>query len=98
MLVLARSARVRRERTRRSSSRGCRCSALALDLDPPTTPEVEALAPQFRRAKLHETVIAFLRALLPEPSILRIEDAHYLDEASADLLAALARELPALPG
>jgi class 3 adenylate cyclase/tetratricopeptide (TPR) repeat protein len=71
--------------------------ALALDVDPPITPEVEALAPEFRRAKLHETVIAFLRAMVKEPAVIRIEDAHHLDEASGDLLAALARELDGAP-
>ena len=70
---------------------------IALDIDPPVTPEVEALAPQFRRAKLHATVIAFLQALLPGTAILRIDDAHFLDEASTDLLAAISRELAELP-
>ncbi len=71
--------------------------ALVLDLDPPLTPEVQALAPEFRRARLHEVVIAFLRALLPGPAVLRIDDGQHLDEASADLLTALARELHAVP-
>jgi predicted ATPase len=71
--------------------------ALVLDLDPPLTPEVEALAPEFRRARLHEVVIAFLRALLPDLAVMRIDDGQYLDEASADLLTALARELDGVP-
>ena len=65
--------------------------AVPLDLDPPSTPEVDALAPEFRRARLHESVIAFLRALLTRPTLIECDDAQYLDEASADLFAAVAR-------
>lgn len=53
------------------------------------TPEVAELAPAFRAARLHEVVLAFLRARLSEPTLLEVEDAHHMDVASADLFAAL---------
>ncbi len=71
--------------------------AIPLDLDPPSTHEVAALAPEFRRARLHQTVVAFLRALLDRPTLIQLDDAQYLDEASADLLAAVAREIGTAP-
>jgi class 3 adenylate cyclase/tetratricopeptide (TPR) repeat protein len=50
------------------------------------TPEAEQLAAPFRRRRLNETVDGFLTRLLLMPTLLVIEDAHWLDEASADLL------------
>ncbi len=38
-------------------------------------------------------VIAFLRALLDRPTLIECDDAQYLDEASAELFAAIAREV-----
>ncbi len=67
--------------------------AVPFDVDPPRTPEVDALAPEFRRARLHETIVAFLRALLDGPTMVVCDDAQYLDEASADLFAAVASEI-----
>jgi class 3 adenylate cyclase/tetratricopeptide (TPR) repeat protein len=67
--------------------------AVPFDVDPPSTPEADALAPEFRRARLHETVIAFLRALLDGQTLIVCDDAQYLDEASADLFAAVASEI-----
>ncbi len=71
--------------------------AIPFDVDVPATLEVEMLAPEFRRPKLHEAVIRFLRGQLREPVLIEVEDAHLMDEASADLLGALARELEHAP-
>ncbi len=71
--------------------------ALSLDVDPPTTPEVEALAPEFRRARLHEAMILFLRALTSGPTLVVISGGQHIDEASADLLAAITREIETVP-
>jgi class 3 adenylate cyclase/tetratricopeptide (TPR) repeat protein len=59
--------------------------AFGLDLAP--TPEVAMLAERNRRARLHETVLALLRALFDERLLIEIENAHHMDEASAELLA-----------
>jgi len=71
--------------------------AVPLDVDPPSTPEVDALAAEFRRSRLHDTVVAFLRALLDQPTVIECDDAQYLDEASAELFAAVAREVGGTP-
>jgi class 3 adenylate cyclase/tetratricopeptide (TPR) repeat protein len=69
---------------------------LAIVVDAPceSTAEVDALAPEHRMAKLQETVIQFLRPALAVPTQVQIEHAHLMDQASAALLEAFARELP----
>ena len=71
--------------------------AIPAGVDMPPTPEVEAIAPEFRTAALHEVTVRFLRAHLLHPTLLEIEDAHLMDEASAALLHAIVRMLPGLP-
>jgi class 3 adenylate cyclase len=71
--------------------------ALALDVRAPATPEVEQLAPDFRGPKLQEVVLRFLRRQLPAWVLIELEDAHFMDHASAELLHALEDQLPALP-
>ena len=60
--------------------------ALPLDVEVLPTPEVLELQPAFRRARLHGVVEEFLRSLLPDPTLLLIEDVHWIDEASSELL------------
>ncbi len=63
-----------------------------LGLDLPDTPETAALGERFIRDRLAEVAIRFLGTVLSgAPSIFLIEDVHYLDEASHDLLLRLAR-------
>ena len=71
--------------------------AIAAGAAAPSTPEFEQLAPDFRAAKLHEVVLRFLRRQLPGWALIEVEDAHFMDEASAQLILALSRELPLLP-
>ena len=59
-----------------------------------STPEVDMLAEENRRAKLHEAVERFLGAMMPGPAFVEIENAHHMDEASADLLKFLVGTLP----
>ena len=66
----------------------------ALDLEIAPSPEVEMLAEEHRRAKLHESVGAFLAAAMSGPTIVEIDDAHHMDEASVDLLGYLVEKLP----
>ncbi len=66
--------------------------ATAADAEMEPTPEVAALGVEFRRPRLHEAVIDFLRAIRTEPTLFAFEDAHLMDEASADLLAAIATD------
>ena len=71
--------------------------AIPFGVDLPPTPEVQMLAEKNRRPKLHEVVGRFLAALMPDPQLVEIEDAHHMDGASAELLAYLTRELAARP-
>jgi class 3 adenylate cyclase/tetratricopeptide (TPR) repeat protein len=71
--------------------------AVAFDVDAPVTPEVEALAPQFRTARLRDVVVRLLERLLAGPTLIEIEDAHHMDHASADLLAAVAEQVGGAP-
>ena len=71
--------------------------AIAFGVEIAPTPEVEMLAEGNRRAKLHETVGRFLEAVVPEQLLVEIENAHHMDEASAELLAYLTGEIGARP-
>jgi class 3 adenylate cyclase len=67
--------------------------AIPFGADLAPTPAVAALASGFRRSRLHQVVLRFLRLLLPDATIIEVEDAHQMDAASADLMTALAAEL-----
>lgn len=57
---------------------------LGLELDP--SPEVEALDARFRAIRTHVVAADFLDALLPGPTLLVVDDAQWLDDASGGLL------------
>jgi class 3 adenylate cyclase/tetratricopeptide (TPR) repeat protein len=63
--------------------------AVAFGLNVEPTPEVQMLTDKNRRAKLHEAVGRFLEVMLPGPAFVEIENAHHMDEASAELLGSL---------
>jgi class 3 adenylate cyclase/tetratricopeptide (TPR) repeat protein len=71
--------------------------AIVADVDVPPTPEVEDLDAEFRRAKLDEVTIDYLSRVVSQPTLVVIEDAHWMDEASADLLRAVAGKIADLP-
>jgi class 3 adenylate cyclase/tetratricopeptide (TPR) repeat protein len=71
--------------------------AIPFGVEVPPTPEVEMLAEKNRRTKLHEAVGRFLVAMMPDPQLIEIEDAHHMDAASAELFSYLTRELAARP-
>jgi tetratricopeptide (TPR) repeat protein len=64
--------------------------ATPLDVDIPPSKEVEQLDDRFRRTRLEETVDALLAAVLDQQAILLVEDTHWADDASRDLLSRLA--------
>ena len=66
--------------------------AVPFDAEVPPTPEVDELDPQFRRDRLHECVGTLLTRVLLMPTLLVIEDGHWIDDASRDLLHSLTRE------
>jgi class 3 adenylate cyclase/tetratricopeptide (TPR) repeat protein len=63
--------------------------ALPLHLTVPSTPEVDSLEDQFRKTRLEEVVQELLGLGLLAPTILIFEDAHWMDDASRDLLGVL---------
>ena len=71
--------------------------AATLGVELPDTPAVAALAPAFRADRLHDAVVRFLAASLPDATVLVIEHAHDMDAASAALLGAVLEALPAQP-
>lgn len=54
------------------------------------TAETKAIEPRFRRDRLADLVINVLGRLLTTPTVLLVEDAQWMDEASAHLLARVA--------
>lgn len=67
--------------------------AIAVGAEAPSTREVDQLAPEFRATKLHEVVMAFLEPSLAVATLVLVEHAHLMDEASARLLDALTGRL-----
>jgi class 3 adenylate cyclase/tetratricopeptide (TPR) repeat protein len=71
--------------------------ALPLDVQVEPTKEVEELQPAFRRARLHGVVESVFEKLLAGPTLLVIEDVHWMDEASAELLRHLGGQVTSKP-
>ncbi|HEX9889872.1 MAG TPA: adenylate/guanylate cyclase domain-containing protein [Nitriliruptorales bacterium] len=62
-----------------------------VDIELSPGPDVAILDPEFRPHRLREVVGQLLTHVLPEASILRIEDVHWIDDASRALVEHLAR-------
>ena len=60
-----------------------------LDLELPATQEADELDERFRRGRIEQAAVDLLSALLTQPAVLVLEDAHLMDEASAALFAHL---------
>ncbi len=71
--------------------------AMPFDVEVPPTPEVRDLAPEFRRPKLHEVMRTFLAGRLQTLTVFEFEDAHLMDPASAELLAAICEDVAHAP-
>jgi class 3 adenylate cyclase/tetratricopeptide (TPR) repeat protein len=67
--------------------------AVPLAAEVPRTPEVDALDERFVRARLHDVVTALLGVLLDGPTIVAVDDVHWSDEASAELLQRICRDV-----
>jgi class 3 adenylate cyclase/tetratricopeptide (TPR) repeat protein len=65
--------------------------AVPFDAEVPPTRETEQLDPQFRRERLNECVGILLTRVLITPTLLVFEDAHWMDDASRDLVLSLTR-------
>ena len=70
---------------------------MVLRIDLPMTSTVADLDERFRRALLEQTVIDLLRQLLSAATLITVEDAHWMDQASASLFDRLLAEVPRSP-
>ena len=68
-----------------------------LGLEIPPSREVEELEDEFRRVRLEEVVSTLLHVVADEPTIVLVEDTHWMDEPSRDLVARLTSELGGHP-
>jgi class 3 adenylate cyclase/tetratricopeptide (TPR) repeat protein len=71
--------------------------ALPLDVEIDSTPEVDDLQPAFRRARLHGVVETLLEKLLPAATVVVVEDVHWMDEPSCQLLWHLGGQVTGKP-
>ncbi|MGH3126596.1 MAG: ATP-binding protein [Gaiellaceae bacterium] len=71
--------------------------AAPLDVEVESTPQVDDLDPSFRRARLHGVVSSLLGRLLDSPTLLVLEDVHWMDDASSELLRHIGTHLPTRP-
>lgn len=67
------------------------------DIEVSPTTQVDELGDQFKRSKLEEVTVEFMSALLTEPTLLVIEDVHWVDDGSAGLLARMSAEIVGRP-
>lgn len=70
---------------------------LPLGLNLPESPEVKQLEDQFRPARMLAAIGAALEASVTGPVLFVIEDSHWMDDASRELLAGLMAGLNRLP-
>ena len=68
-----------------------------LDIETEPTPEVDRMSESFRRAKLNEVMVQLLERVVARPTLLLIEDVHWMDEASASLLERICRTAATRP-
>jgi class 3 adenylate cyclase/tetratricopeptide (TPR) repeat protein len=71
--------------------------AVPFDASVPATPETDALDPAHSRDRLHATVETFLERVLMMPTLVVVEDIHWLDDASLFLLRHLVARPVARP-
>jgi class 3 adenylate cyclase/tetratricopeptide (TPR) repeat protein len=71
--------------------------AIAFDATVSPTPEVDGLDPKFVHDRLQECISQFLQRVLMMPTLIVVEDAHWLDDASEFLLRHLTRTSAPVP-
>lgn len=71
--------------------------ALPLRAEVPPTPEVDRLDEGFVRDRLHTVVTYLLGVVLDGPTLVAVDDVHWSDEASSEVLLRIARDVAAGP-
>ena len=64
--------------------------AVPLDAQVDATPESDRISRAFRRPRTHQAIADLLARAVREPTAFVVEDAHWIDEASAELLTVVA--------
>ncbi|MEA3055137.1 MAG: hypothetical protein QOD30_569, partial [Actinomycetota bacterium] len=72
-------------------------AAAVLDVAVDETDETRLLDPRFRLERTASVTAELLRALLDEPTVLVIEDVHWLDDASATVLRQVEAKIAEVP-
>ena len=70
---------------------------IVLGIPIPDSAETAGLEERFRKGRLEEVTAAFLHEALPSPALIVIEDVHFIDDASADLLGGILTDLADRP-
>ncbi|MEM7273943.1 MAG: adenylate/guanylate cyclase domain-containing protein, partial [Actinomycetota bacterium] len=65
--------------------------AIPLGVDVPQTGALEGLEAAFRRERVNRSIVAVLGAMHPDGMVAVVEDLHWIDDASADVLTHVAR-------
>ena len=68
-----------------------------LELELSESEEVRSLEDRFRRDRLEQAVVELLDAVVREPTVVLVEDTHWVDDASSDLLTRLVGSLRTRP-
>jgi len=68
--------------------------AAVVDAELPGTPETEALADRFVRARVVAVLTAVLDAVFADSLLIVLEDAHWFDDSTAEVCAGLAEAAP----
>ena len=63
-----------------------------VQIDVPSSPEVDAILPQYRPNRAGDVIVQILDATYRGPLVITVEDAHWADDASQQLLTRLAAE------
>lgn len=63
--------------------------AVPLGASVPPTPEVDDLDDRYRRARLHDVVTRLVAVLAADPTAIVVDDSQWIDEVSAEALAAV---------
>jgi class 3 adenylate cyclase/tetratricopeptide (TPR) repeat protein len=71
--------------------------AVPFEAEVASTPEADRIAPEFRRARTRALVAELLDAACRSATVFLVEDAHYLDDASREVLADLTADPGARP-
>ncbi|HSV38437.1 MAG TPA: adenylate/guanylate cyclase domain-containing protein, partial [Nocardioidaceae bacterium] len=71
------------------------CAPLGYDIE--DTEVTRGLDDKFRRAKIEEVVVEFLRSLMREETVLAFDDVHYVDGASEGILHSLVERVRSFP-